>query len=556
MRSILFLCHRLPWPPAKGDKIRSYHVLRRLAERHRVYLGTFIDDPADWRWQGEVEAICASTCIRPLGKWQGRVRALGALARGEALTLGLYRDRVLQRWVDGLVATRAVDTVLCYSSGVAPLVLRHAGLRRVMDFVDVDSDKWRQYAEARHGPARGIFRREARRLAAFEQRVALAFDASVLVSDAEAAFFRALAPAAAGKVYGIANGVDGDYWNPARAYANPYPAGARALVFAGAMDYRANVDAVVWFAHAAWPRVRERHRDARFYIVGAHPTDAVRALGQVAGITVTGRVEDVRPYVAHAHAVAAPLRIARGIQNKVLEALAMAKPVLATPEAWEGIGDFAGRLGCISREPDTLAEEAVRWLELAEPATAPMARATVQARFDWQRNLDAYEAVLEGSNEESPARAPTPLDSRLRGNDEQNPRRTEEGPVQSGPPLDSRLRGNDEQNHYTVEDGVAQPDAPPDALPRRNDEQEQVLCGDSSAAHKATEDYSSFPRRRESSDPSGARQKAPDDSPHPRLAPGAAGSADVRFGVLPAQSRLRGNDGQEPAHRRSGEARP
>jgi sugar transferase (PEP-CTERM/EpsH1 system associated) len=442
MRAILFLCHRLPWPPAKGDKIRSYHVLRRLAEHYRVYLGTFVDDPADWRWQGEVETICAGACIRPLGKWQGRARALGALARGDALTVGFYRDRVLQRWVDGLVAAGAVDTVLCYSSGVAPLVLHHAGLRRVMDFVDVDSDKWRQYALARRGVARGIFRREAKRLAAFERRVATAFDASIFVSGAEAAFFRTIALDAAGKVHGVANGVDCGYWNPAAGYANPYPDGARAIAFTGAMDYRANVDAVVWFAHAAWPRIRQRRPDARFYIVGSHPTDDVRALDQLDGVTVTGRVEDVRPYLAHAYAAVAPLRIARGIQNKVLEALAMAKPVLATPEAWEGIEDFDGRLGCISGDPAALAEEAARWLGLPAPATAPMARATVQARFDWQRNLDAYEALVRGDGAApstaedrassargwEPGGANVALNTRVRGNDApaRVPRRVDE----------------------------------------------------------------------------------------------------------------------------------
>jgi hypothetical protein len=201
MRAILFLCHRLPWPPAKGDKIRSYHVLRRLAEHYRVYLGTFVDDPADWRWQGEVETICAGACIRPLGKWQGRARALGALARGDALTVGFYRDRVLQRWVDSVILEHQPALALCYSSGVAPFVMgqavmRHRGLRRVMDFVDADSDKWRQYAQARHGIARRVYAREARRLAAFERAIATRFDASVFVSAAEAAFFRQQVPAA------------------------------------------------------------------------------------------------------------------------------------------------------------------------------------------------------------------------------------------------------------------------------------------------------------------------------------------------------------------------
>ncbi|TAL88934.1 MAG: sugar transferase, partial [Rhodanobacter sp.] len=154
MRSVLFLCHRLPWPPSKGDKIRSYHVLRRLAEHYRVYLGAFVDDPADWQYLAPVQALCAEVCVRPLTAWQTRRRALASLLRGEALTVGVYRDRVMRRWIEGLLTERKLGLVLCYSSGVAPFVMAHPQLRRIMDFVDVDSDKWRQYAQARRGVAR------------------------------------------------------------------------------------------------------------------------------------------------------------------------------------------------------------------------------------------------------------------------------------------------------------------------------------------------------------------------------------------------------------------
>ena len=398
MRSVLFLCHRLPWPPSKGDKIRSYHVLRRLAERYHVYLGTFVDDPADWQYLAQVEALCAGVCVRPLPAWRMRWRALVALARGEPLTVGVYRDPVMQRWVERQLADRTLDMVLCYSSGVAPLVMRHAELHRVMDFVDVDSDKWHQYARQVQGVVkRMLYRREATRLAKFERAIAEQFDASVFVSEAEAAFFRKLVPESAARVHGIANGVDAGYWDPDRVCSTPYQSGERVLVFVGAMDYRANVDAASWFAHEVWPRIAAQRPDARFYVVGSKPTAAVCALEQLAGITVTGRVEDVRPYLAHAHVVAAPLRIARGVQNKVLEALAMEKVLLATPEAYEGIADFAGRLGCIDGSPDVMAAEAMRWLDAPQPVRVPEARAEVLSRYDWVRSLDMYESVLTGA---------------------------------------------------------------------------------------------------------------------------------------------------------------
>jgi polysaccharide biosynthesis protein PslH len=167
MQSALFLCHRLPWPPDKGDKIRSYHVLQRLAQHYKVYLGAFVDDTADYRHLAAVEAACAGTCIRPLPTWRARRRALGSLLRGEPLTVGCYHDGTMRRWVDRVLAEQQPDVVLCFSSGVAPLVMRDTGARRVMDFVDADSDKWHQYAEAHRGLARLVYRREARTLARF-----------------------------------------------------------------------------------------------------------------------------------------------------------------------------------------------------------------------------------------------------------------------------------------------------------------------------------------------------------------------------------------------------
>lgn len=394
MQSVLFLCHRLPWPPSKGDKIRSYHVLRRLAERYRVYLGTFVDDPADWQHLAAVEALCAEACVRPLPPWRAGWRALAALTRGEALTVGVYRDRVMRGWVERLLAEHKPELVLCYSSGVAPFVMRHTQLRRVMDFVDVDSDKWNQYAQQAGALKRMAYRREARRLAEFERTIAAQFDASVFVSEAEATFFRQLVPESATRVHGIPNGVDAGYWDPQRPCPSPYRPGERVVVFTGAMDYRANVDAVRWFAQEVWPRIAARRPDARFYIVGSRPTAAVRMLGELAGIVVTGRVEDVRPYLAHAHAVTAPLRVARGIQNKVLEALAMEKVLLATPAAYAGIADFPGRLGCIAESPVVMATEALCWLDAPQAVRVPAARAEVLGRHDWERNLDRYESVL------------------------------------------------------------------------------------------------------------------------------------------------------------------
>jgi sugar transferase (PEP-CTERM/EpsH1 system associated) len=317
---LLFLCHRIPYPPDKGDKIRSYHWLCALAQTFRVHLAAFVDDPADWIQREKVAALCATCLLLPLRSPLAKVKGLVGLLSGEALSLPYYRNPGLRRWVDRLRRTTDIRHVVVYSSAMAQYAAIPAfeRARRVIDFVDVDSDKWRQYAARMRGPMRWVYRREAARIEAFELAIARAFDASLFVSPAEAAWFRGLLGAGGERVTHVNNGVDSVYFDPGLELESPFPVGAQPVVFTGAMDYWANADAVVWFCCEVWPRVRARQPQAAFYIVGARPSPAVQALAGD-GVVVTGRVPDVRPYLRHAQAVVAPMRIARGIQNKVLE---------------------------------------------------------------------------------------------------------------------------------------------------------------------------------------------------------------------------------------------
>ena len=341
MHNLLFLVHRIPFPPNKGDKVRSFHLLRHLAGHYRVWLGTFVDDPDDWQHLDEVRRFCADVYCAPLEPHRAKLWSLRGLATGEPLTLPYYRHTGLQTWVDRVVAEQRIERALVFSSAMAQY-LRHPPLdrlRRVMDFVDADSTKWAQYADGKRWPLSWIYRRESQRLLAFERTVAREFAASVFVTADEAALFRQLAPEVpAERVLAVSNGVDTDYFNPEQDYPNPYLAKERVLVFTGAMDYWANVDAVEWFARTVFPEIHRTVPDCQFYIVGARPAATVQQLASLPGIKVTGTVPDVRPYIAHAEFSVAPLRIARGVQNKVLEAMAMGKPVLATSAAMEGIG--------------------------------------------------------------------------------------------------------------------------------------------------------------------------------------------------------------------------
>jgi len=408
MQGLLFLAHRIPYPPTKGDKIRSFHLLKYLSERYRVYLGTFIDDPADWQHVAAVRALCADACFIKLGPLAAKLGSLRCFGSNRALTLGYYRKVALQRWVDTVLARGAITHALAFSGAMAQYIAgpEYARLRRVIDFVDVDSVKWGQYGHHKAWPVNWIFRRESRTLLQFERSVAAHFDASVFVTPEEAALFRRLAPESAERISAIANGVDTDYFDPAQALPDPYPPEQPVLVFTGAMDYWANADAVQWFAQAVWPTIRQALPEAGFYIVGTRPLPAVQQLAQLPGVRVTGAVPDVRPYLAHARAAVAPLRIARGVQNKVLEALAMAKPVLATTAALEGIAlDPRLRRWQADTAP-LLAKRAVTLLQQGDCEGGLVGRRWVVTHYNWDHNLQYFGALLAGSGSAAPTDGP------------------------------------------------------------------------------------------------------------------------------------------------------
>jgi sugar transferase (PEP-CTERM/EpsH1 system associated) len=396
MKEILFLAHRIPYPPNKGDKIRSFNLLKYLSRSYRVYLGAFVDDPRDWRYVSDVEQYCAETRLLPLHRVRGKLRSLRGLLAGEPLTVPYCRDRHMAAWVDAVMGRRDIHSVLVFSSGMAQYVEKHGSVPRIIDFVDVDSDKWRQYAEKKAWPANWIYRREADRLFRFDRRIANSFDRSLFVSEHEAALFGQLAPETAGRVLAVRNGVDTVFFSGSEDYPNPYPLGARVMVFTGAMDYWANVDAVQWFADEAFPGIRRCLPAARFFVVGARPTEAVRALGRREGITVVGAVKDIRPYLRHAHAAVAPLRIARGIQNKVLEAMAMGKPVLASPAAMEGIEAETSLDVLVADQAADWADAALRMLRDGNPPLwSEKNRRFVEQRYGWDNSLSRLGTLLE-----------------------------------------------------------------------------------------------------------------------------------------------------------------
>lgn len=394
MDGLLFLAHRIPFPPNKGDKIRSFHLLRHLAQRYRVYLGAFVDDADDWQYSDALASYCAEIKLLPLHPTRCKLKSLTGLLSGEALTLPYYRNAALSAWARQRVQDGSVNRGLAFSSAMGQFM--PAGLsRKVMDMVDVDSDKWTQYAPAQRWPLSRLYAREGRKLAAWEARMAQQCDATLLVSGPEAALLQQRVPQARDKIAAFENGVDTDYFSPECDYPLPYSSDTRAIVFTGAMDYWPNIDAVIWFAEQVFPAIRQQCPQAQFLIVGSRPNVEVKNLAQQPGIVVTGSVPDVRPYLAHAACAVAPLRIARGVQNKVLEAMAMARPVVVTPQAAEGIRARAGEEYILAHDASAFSKAVINQLEQQNASLGQAARRVILRHYNWEQNLAVVDTWLD-----------------------------------------------------------------------------------------------------------------------------------------------------------------
>jgi sugar transferase (PEP-CTERM/EpsH1 system associated) len=374
--------------------VRSYHLLKHLTARHQVFVGTFVDNPDDEQHVATVQALCAGLHVSRLHPMQARLRSLAGLLRNEPLTLAYYRDASLYAWVSDMRRHAAVDSVVVFSSSMAQYA-RDFQVPLLVDFVDVDSVKWADYASTHAWPLSWLYRREGRRLLAYERTVSAGAARSFFVTAKEGERFRAMAPECAAGIEALGNGVDADYFAPDPHRPSPFQEDEVPIVFTGAMDYWPNVDAVTWFVNDMLPRLREEWPALRFHIVGRSPTTAVRALTGDA-VKVSGTVPDVRPYLQHARVVVAPLRLARGLQNKLLEAMAMEQAVVAAAACVEAIDAVPGTHLLQAQDSVDYVREIA--LVLRSPARARAlgvaARERVRVVYGWDSQLSGIDRYL------------------------------------------------------------------------------------------------------------------------------------------------------------------
>ena len=409
--NILYLCHRIPYPPNKGDKIRSFNEVKYLSKKHKIYLAFLIDDEKDLPYVNELKKYCETIdydFIRP--GWQ-KIKSLPYLLSRKPFTVPYFYSKKLQKAVDYRLSTIKFDAIFAFSSPMAEYVfkskifplpngergrVRGGYPKLIIDFVDVDSDKWRMYAEYSKFPKTLIYKNEWKSLMAYEKKIGKAFDISIFVSDAEVKLFKSFAPDV--NAISIPNGVDLSYFsNTTNKTIRSNEQKDFNILFTGAMDYFPNEDGVLYFYYKIWPIIKDKLPQSRFYIVGGNPSKKLKMITEKdKDVLLTGYVDDVRQYAWKADVFVAPLRIARGIQNKILEAMAAGLPVVATPQAAQGISLNGDTFLFIEESGLKFAE---RTIECAEKRLSDndieKRESMLRQEYNWEANLVKFETLLE-----------------------------------------------------------------------------------------------------------------------------------------------------------------
>ncbi|MBS0367289.1 MAG: TIGR03087 family PEP-CTERM/XrtA system glycosyltransferase [Proteobacteria bacterium] len=399
---VFFVCQRVPYPPNRGDKIATCNEIRHLAAHHEVHVFCLAAGKEDLRNVPGLQGLVQSVTAVPVGRWSSRVRALRALLTSHRpLSVAAFDEPRLHQRIAEAAARLRPDLIVVFSSNVAQYAVSLEGAARVMQFADLDSLKWRQYAARAVAPMKWIYASEARRLLSYERHIAHTFDHSIVITRIEQADFEELIPGV--PVSQVGNGVDLEYFRSSNTPKQPH-----SLVFTGVMDYLPNVDAVEWFCLEILPRIRADIPQASFTICGSRPSRRVRELARLPGVEVTGMVPDTRPYLDRSQVFVAPLRMARGVQNKILEALAMRLPTVSCTPAWRGTVLAQGEGILVADEPVAFAAEVVGLLrdDRRRALLAQAARQAAERYYRWDVQMQRLDEAIAAAmaRHASPAR--------------------------------------------------------------------------------------------------------------------------------------------------------
>ena len=404
---LLYIAHRIPYPPNKGDKIRTFNEIKYLSASHEIHLACLADNPEDMQYKNNLKKYCRKVKIISLNTKFAKIKSLIALFSTTPLSVRYFYSGLLQTTINDWASVTQYDAVLCFSSPMAEYLFQSPALNPsinsngpvlIMDFCDMDSEKWGQYANKSRFPLTFVYKVERKRLFKYEKHINNTFHHSVFVSQGEADLFIKLYTSAK-KITAIPNGVDDDYFSPSSNFKHLKSRPDKSspvLVFTGAMDYYANIEGVTWFCNKILPMIKNEFPKIQFYIVGSNPGDRVKALANIENVIVTGWVKDIRPYYFFADICVVPLRIAAGVQNKVLEAMAMGKPVVTTAKALEGINAVTGEHIIAEDKSQNFANSVTMLLKKSEmrKKMGAKARQFVKQKYNWKTNISIFEHLI------------------------------------------------------------------------------------------------------------------------------------------------------------------
>lgn len=393
------MVHRLPYPPNKGDKVRSYNILKHLSRNNNVFLGTFIDDPADEKYVDVVRGFCKEVFVYKLNKRFSFLRGLIGFGLGNSLSLSYYNVSGITVWINSVLENNKIDAVFVFSSAMGQFVKQNLYTKTLVDFVDVDSQKWTDYSSSAYFPISYFYAREARLLLRYERFLATQVKHSFFVTEKEKSLFGELASECIPKISALDNGVDSEFFAIDKNLPSPFLNNSEdiiPIVFTGAMDYLPNVDAVIWFVENIFPELLSINNNYRFFIVGRNPSKSVLLL-KSEFVFVTGTVKDVRAYLQYASVVVAPLRIARGVQNKILEAMSMAKAVVASATCVQAINANDGVDIISADSPEDFINKICFLVDNPNIAAkiGSSARSTILNNYSWAFHLEKMDKYLE-----------------------------------------------------------------------------------------------------------------------------------------------------------------
>ncbi len=388
---ILYVCHRFPYPPTRGGKIRPFNMIRHLSQTHEVVVASLVRSPQEGEAGRGLSAHCSDYMMGEVTAPVAWARMIARLPTPAPSSMGYFYAPDLARRIKARLRDEKFDLIFVHCSSVAPYVSDVAGLPKILDFGDMDSQKWLAYRSFKPFPLSLGYWFEGRKMEAAEKALARRFDLCTCTTKAELETLRQFQVPTSTDWF--PNGVDAEYFAPTDKAYDP-----DGISFVGRMDYFPNQQAMIFFCDRVLPLIRKRRPAATLTIIGAEPSAEIRRLSERAGVKVTGTVPDVRDLVRRSAVSVAPLAIARGTQNKIIECMAMGVPVVTSPEAAGGVDAEPGEHVLLADQPDAYADKVLMLMENPEMRRryAIAGRSRVSSHHDWAYSMAKLDTLIDG----------------------------------------------------------------------------------------------------------------------------------------------------------------